>query len=118
MRRLSPFVPTLILAYDSVAAIKADPMQAAVYFAPRVSEIFAQMKDEDVQYIINACMEVTQIEQPPMGWSNLMANGRLMHSQIDLFTSLNICYAVIQDTFTSFFLDLKTVAPTAPTPAV
>lgn len=67
-----------------------------------LADIFSKMSNEDVSYVINACLAVCQRKQAG-GYSKVMANGAIMFSDIELDTMLGLTYAVIEENLARFF---------------
>lgn len=76
--------------------------QAIVAVLP-LAEAFAAMKEEDVDYVINACLSVCELRQGD-AWQRVQAsNGRLMFDFIDLPVMMELAMAVIKENLVPFF---------------
>lgn len=64
--------------------------------------------DADVDYILNACLDVTQIRQDTGGFARLRVNGVVMFP-LDLTMLLGIAAHVLKDNLSGFFADLPSV---------
>jgi hypothetical protein len=76
-----------------------------------LAEAITSLKDEDVEYIINACLEVTERKQAGGGWARLRSGGATMYSDLSLPVMLQITYYVIKDNLLGFFGALPSDSP-------
>mgnify|MGYP000094691481 CR=1 FL=1 len=67
-----------------------------------------ELPDADVDYILNACLDVTQIRQDTGGFARLRVNGVIMFP-LDLTMLLGIAAHVLKDNLSGFFADLPSV---------
>ena len=67
-----------------------------------------ELPDADVDYILNACLDVTQIRQDTGGFARLRVNGVVMFP-LDLTMLLGIAAHVLKDNLSGFFADLPSV---------
>jgi len=65
-------------------------------------EVFGAMDDKDVEYILNACLDVTLIKQASGTWSRVRTNGVVMFDNLDLATLVQIAWKVIQANLLGF----------------
>lgn len=80
---------------------KADA-NAMVAMLP-LAEALAAMKEEDVDYVINACLAVCELKQGD-AWQRVQAgNGRLMFDFIDLPIMMELTMTVIKENLVPFF---------------
>lgn len=68
-----------------------------------LAEALAAMREEDVDYVINSCLAVCEIQQGN-GWQRVQAgNGRLMFDFIELPAMMELTMAVIRENLVPFF---------------
>jgi len=106
VRRLTP----LISGLTDLAALKADPMAA---LGP-IAETIADMKDEDADYILDACLSVAERQQAAGGWAKVMQSGSLMFEDLDMADMLRLAGAVLWENLSGFFDALPKHSPPAP----
>ena len=106
VRRLAPVMSKLIALAPQMDRLKEDLPGGETdrLLAPLV-EAVSTMPDADVEYVLNACLDVTQIRQESGGWAKLRANGVVMFP-IDLATMLGIAAHVLKDNLSGFFDEL------------
>ena len=97
-RRLAPVFSALGEAFQK----NAGDFKAAL---PVVSAAISALSDSDVEYVINACLRVTQRSQGEgLPWANLTAsNGIIMFPDIDMQQMLQIAGNVLTENFAPFF---------------
>jgi hypothetical protein len=115
VRRLAPVMGPLvrfaelqtIQPTDSPSEALERQMEIVVPFF----EAFARMPDDDVNYVLNTCMSMTQRQQGgngsgPQMWVDVWnpQAGREMFDDIDMPTAMQICWNVIQDNLSGFSL--------------
>ena len=102
-RRLAPVLAGMFTAFRHAPEIAnaADDSILAMATGP-LAETLAKMSNEDVDYVVNACLSVCQRQQAK-GWAKVMVNGSLMFSDIELDALLGLTVAVIQENLGRFF---------------
>ena len=108
VRRLAPIISGL----TDLAALKSDPMAA---LGP-IAEALAAMKDEDADYILNACLEVTERQQPAGGWAKVMRQGSLMFEDLDMADMLRLAGVALVENLGGFFDGLPQRSAPPPPP--
>lgn len=105
-RRLAPFLSSLAAAAAQVdkGLSKDEWLRAA--FGP-VSEVISQMADDQVNYILNACLSVVK-RQELVGnaeprWAPIQKSSRLMFQDINAPTLLKLAVAVVRERLGPFF---------------
>ena len=98
-RRMAPFLGRLAAmdgrdAGKDSAAIVAD-----------IAGAVATLNDEDVEYILNVCLEVTERRQPGGSWAPLRRKGATMFGDVSLPAMLSIASEVIRENLADFFSD-------------
>ena len=73
-----------------------------------LAEVAGNLSDDDVEYVINACLDVTQIRDGG-GFAPLRAQGQTMYP-LELATLLQIAARVLQDNLSGFFAALPSVS--------
>ncbi|MGE4191787.1 MAG: phage tail assembly chaperone [Pseudodesulfovibrio sp.] len=103
VRRLTP----LLSGLTDLAALKSDPLAA---LGP-IAETIAAMKDQDADYIIDACLAVTERQQAAGGWAKVMQHGSLMFEDLDMADMLRLAGACLQENLGGFFDALPQPSP-------
>lgn len=105
-RRLMPVLTSAQSLGEAFFADDQGVMQMDFEKLDPIVEAFAQMKDEDVDYVIGHCLNVvTRANSPDGPWVavwNAPAK-RPMYDDIDMMTMLRIVGMVVQDVFRDFF---------------
>lgn len=100
-RRLGPIFGGLGDSYKKFIASGNDPL---VVIEP-IANAVAALRDEDVNYIVNACLDICQREQKGAGasvWANVRGSNGLMFEDIDMAQMIQICWFVLQDALGRF----------------
>ena len=100
VRRLAPVTERLV----ALAGSAGDP---EAFLGP-LARTVGELPDADVDYILNACLDVTQIRQDTGGFARLRVNGVIMFP-LDLTMLLGIAAHVLKDNLSGFFADLPSV---------
>ncbi|SBV95505.1 conserved hypothetical protein [uncultured delta proteobacterium] len=116
-RRLTPCLgPLAGLASADIELIK-DEKGKVIDFKGDLGEIMtplsnalSSLKDEDVEYILNACLAVTERKQAGNTWARLRVGNATMFDGITLPVMLQIAYHVIAENLTDFFDDLPSLS--------
>lgn len=113
VRRLTPCLGGLASLAGSKAKLKYDENGKVVDVDGDMAEVMeplisavTSLKDEDVEYILNACLEAAERKQTGGKWSPVRSNGVTMFGGIALPSMLAIAYHVIRENLTDFFKDL------------
>lgn len=102
-RRISPLLGSLGDAYKKFLASGKDPL---VVLEP-VSQAVSQLKDADVNYVMNHCLSVCQRRQADAVWANVASiNGGLQFEDIELPEMLLICWHVLEENLGRFMAAL------------
>jgi hypothetical protein len=75
-------------------------------------EALSGLKDEDVEYVVNHCLDVVSVKQPGGAFAPVRAGGVTMFP-LDLPTMLHLSYEVIQENMAGFTAGLPSVLPGA-----
>lgn len=94
VRRLAPVTERLV----ALAGSAGDP---EAFLGP-LARTVGELPDADVDYILNACLDVTQIRQDTGGFARLRVNGVIMFP-LDLTMLLGIAAHVLKDNLSGFF---------------
>ena len=100
VRRLAPVTERLV----ALAGSAGDP---EAFLGP-LARTVGELPNADVDYILNACLDVTQIRQDTGGFARLRVNGVVMFP-LDLTMLLGIAAHVLKDNLSGFFADLPSV---------
>ena len=73
-------------------------------------DAIASLKDEDVEYILNACLEAAERKQSGGAWARVRVNGTTMFDDLNLPALLKISYHVIWENLQDFFSDLPSIS--------
>jgi hypothetical protein len=72
-----------------------------------LGEALAVLKDEDVEYVLNACLSVTRRKRAGGGaWTLLRVDGTPMFDDLSLPLMLQIAWHVIRENIQDFFSEL------------
>lgn len=120
-RRLAPFLSSLMGAMPKgeVAAMlkgnkeegskaegsKTDVAALGVAAMGPLLDAVGSMPDEQVEYVINACLSVVERKQATGGWAPAMSDGQLQFEDIDMTGLLAITRNVLQRDLAGFFGD-------------
>ena len=96
VRRLAPVTERLV----ALAGSAGDP---EAFLGP-LARTVGELPDADVDYILNACLDVTQIRQDTGGFARLRVNGVVMFP-LDLTMLLGIAAHVLKDNLSGFFAE-------------
>lgn len=111
-RRLTPLLGKTTSVGDKLEVVKDEDgaiidvkgdTDAAL--AP-LTEAIAAMKDEDAEYIINACLDVAERKQPGGGWAPVRANRVVMYSDVSLAVMLQLAFHTLRENMRDFFTEL------------
>ena len=95
-RRLGPILAGL----GESAGKSADTLPAQI--AP-IAGALSKMSDEDVDYVLDACLGVCHRVESIGQYAPVMARGGMMFSDIDMGQMVQLAVAVIQGNLRSFF---------------
>jgi hypothetical protein len=108
-RRLIPFLGAIVPHLKTLFKPKSLDVPSRVEFferaaevIPDLAEIISQLSDEDVDYVLDACLAVVQVKQE-RGWSQVVSNGILMFQSADLKTQLQLTAEVVKFNLSDFF---------------
>ena len=115
-RRLLPILTSLKDVFMKLQAgsLPDNDTMLQIAFVPFCNAM-AQMTDEDSEYVLNACLDVTKIKHAG-AWANVRISGHTMFEFIDLSALLQIAFYILQDNFAHFLLG-KPETATQATPA-
>lgn len=116
VRRLTPCLGALASLADNKARLTHDADGKVTGVDGDIGEVMrpladaiTSLKDEDVEYILNACLEAVERRQGS-GWAKMRVNGVTMFEGLTLPAMLAIAYHVIRDNLTDFFGDLPSLS--------
>jgi len=96
-RRLAPLLPGL-------GAMKSADKGDLIESVGPIAEILSKMSDEDVNYIIDACLAVCARSQGASAPARVVNNaGQLMFQDITMPQMIQLAVAVIQGNMSGFF---------------
>lgn len=100
-RRLAPVLAGIAPLLKDLKG--ADPLAA---LAP-AAEAIGGISDADAEYILNACLDLCQRQQPGnIGWARVRSSGGLMFEDIGMAEMLQIAWAVLSENLGGFFSGL------------
>lgn len=67
-----------------------------------LTQAIVNLKDEDVEYIFNACLEVTERKQSGGGWARVRVNDTTMYDDLSLLDLFQIAGRVMMDNLAGF----------------
>lgn len=74
------------------------------------------LPDDDLDYIVNTCLDAVQVRQTGGGWARMRSGGVLMFEP-DLLTLLFLTFQVVKANLSTFFSGLASLSPKAGTTA-
>jgi len=112
-RRLTPFLSMLKdlspFLRGTESLDKDDPSSIEKVLRP-IGAAFAQMPEEDADYILDTCLAVVELKlKGDAGWQTIWVSGEPMYDWIDMPMMLRIVWQVVQANIASF---LSAGAPT------
>lgn len=116
-RRLAPLLLALMstgkigkggLNVGAVSEMKDEDMFAV---CQALVQGLATLKDEDVDYVLNACLDKTVREQTGGGWCSMRESGKLRFEDLDMVSLLTITAKVLQHNLSGFFATLPQGSP-------
>lgn len=117
VRRLAPFLSALMGALPGGQAQtllkaakegdetngKAEAAQLGLAAIGPLLDAVAAMPDEQVDYVINACLSVVERRQSAGGWAPVMSSGGLMFEDLGMVDLLGIARHVLSRDLAGFF---------------
>ena len=114
VRRLAPFLSALMGAVPEGQAktmlkapkgkdSKADVAALGVAALGPLLDTLASMTDEQVEYVIHACLSVVERKQSTGGWAPAMSGEQLQFEDLDMTGLLAITRNVLQRDLAGFF---------------
>jgi hypothetical protein len=61
-----------------------------------IGDVATALRDEDLDYVLNACLDVTERKQSGGKWAPLRANGAVMFDGLTLPVLLQVAFHVIR----------------------
>lgn len=123
-RKLAPLVMAL---QGSLGGLKPEDFEiakenddaAVALFANSANpmvEAFSKMPNEDVDYIVGACLDVCQARDPTAGaLSPVRVAGKMMFDDVDMAVVMRLTFAVVKENLGDFFLNpLGAILPSKP----
>lgn len=117
VRRLTPCIGKLAGLVGSEAKVVFDAegniagfdgdMDAVIM---PLADAITTLADEDVEYILNACLAVTERKQPGGAWARLRVGDASMFDGLTLPVMLQIAWHVITENLTDFFGELPSLS--------
>jgi len=102
-RRLAPVLAELFTSFKATPEGGEAGLDALLELASvPLAKTLAKMTNEDVDYVVNACLSVCQRQQAK-GWARVMVNGVLMFADIELDTLIALTSSVVQENLGRFF---------------
>lgn len=110
-RRLMP----LLAGLGGAAALKSQAgADGFKKFLVPISEVLSKMSDEDVDYVLDACLSVCQRLQPNGQGAPVMARGGgMMFNDIDMGQMVQLSVHVIRENLSGFFPAATAESPPA-----
>ena len=115
LRRLLPLIDGVKDMLDGDEMRKlfregADHVRLSEIELAPLAEKLASLPDADFDYIMDACLDVTEMRQDGGGFAPVRKNGAVMFP-LDLTVTMAIVWHVLRENYTSFFADLRSVLP-------
>ena len=112
VRRLSPCLGKLAGLAGEGPGLKRDAQGNPVDVEGGMEKLLeplanamAALSDDDVEYVLHACLEVTDCRQGA-GWARMRANGSTMFDSLSLPVLLQLAFHVLRENLTDFFTEL------------
>lgn len=110
VRRLTPCMGKLVglvgtgvkITYDDTGKVKDFDGDVEAAIMP-LANAFTALADEDVEYILNACLAVTERKQPGGSWARLRVGDATMFDGLTLPMLVQIAYYVVRENLEDFF---------------
>ena len=117
VRRLTPLVDAAKDMLDDKAVKRPMEVQLSDFHLGPIASVLASLPDADFEYIVNACLDVTELKQPDGGFAPVRVKGVVMFP-FDLSTLIGIVWNVLKGNLSGFFGDLGSAlsakGPTSP----
>jgi hypothetical protein len=101
-RRLAPVLASMGVGALALARGNKLEAEAMLDMLGPVSEIVAKMPEEDVNYILQACLMVCKRHQADKK-ASVMVNGQLMFQDMEMPTLMQLAVAVVKESLGGFF---------------
>lgn len=105
-RRLASLLGELGSLADLQGAVSRKDEASLLVLAGALGRALASLRDEDADYILDACLDVVEVRQDGgAGWARLRANGVTMY-ELDLAQLMTVAARVIQSNMAGFMAAL------------
>ena len=112
-RRLASLLGELGSLADLQGALAQKDEASLLAVAGAVGRALASLRDDDADYILDACMDVVEVRQDGgAGWARLRANGVTMY-ELDLPQLMTVAARVIQSNMAGFMAALPEIGSLA-----
>jgi hypothetical protein len=98
VRRLTPVAGSIKQAFDLAGQPETFSMVDAI---PIMSKVVSEMSDEHWEYILYACLDITQRQQGT-AWTRIRMGNSLMFEDIQLSEMMQIVWSVLNDNLANF----------------
>lgn len=102
-RRLAPMLGAIAKLKDK------DPERDKEILLEGLGEALSALRDEDVEYVINACLEAAERKIEGGGWAKVRLGGTTMY-ELGLPAMLRIAYQVITHNLSGFFAGMPSLS--------
>ena len=96
---------------------ETEDVQLSDFHLGPIASVLASLSDADFEYVVNACLDVTELKQPDGGFAPVRVKGVVMFP-FDLSTLIGIVWNVLKGNLSGFFGDLGSAlsakGPTSP----
>ena len=104
-RRIGPVLATM--GVSVLSAIESGKMQDSedsrmLDLMATAMDVVAHMTNDDVEYVVNTCLAVTQRQQGER-WAPVMNGQRMMFQDVDMRTMVQLTVGVLQENLGGFF---------------
>lgn len=115
LRRLLPLMDGMKDILDSSALKKlfregAERVRISEIELAPLTEKLASLPDADFDYIMDACLDVTEMQQADGGFAPVRKNGVVLFP-LELAVVMAIVWHVLKENYASFFSDLSSAFP-------
>ena len=110
-------IPCRAAAHAARRRGKTEDVQLSDFHLGPIASVLASLPDADFEYVVNACLDVTELKQPDGGFAPVRVKGVVMFP-FDLSTLIGIVWNVLKGNLSGFFGDLGSAlsakGPTSP----
>ena len=100
-RRLSPLFMALTDAMTGIQKGLPIEVWLVQVFGP-VTDVISKLPDEQLDYVITACLGVVQRQEADNKWAPIMRGGQMMYADVHMNNMLKLTMAVVKEVLGPF----------------